>query len=75
MATIQAGRQYAARRVYKGEFEGHKHWYPKALNATIHPMINFFMNLSRERIVNRYCHLHPKVEADRLNELLRYQCR
>jgi len=29
--------------IQPNEFEAHQHWYPKALNATIHPMINFFL--------------------------------
>ncbi|HKK73461.1 MAG TPA: hypothetical protein VJ953_00195 [Saprospiraceae bacterium] len=56
-----------------GEFESHQHWYPKALNATIHPMVNFFLNLERERIVNRYCHLHPRVRPEVLNAILDYR--
>lgn len=56
-----------------GEFEAHQHWYPKALNATIHPMINFFLNLSQDRIVSRYCHMHPMVNAEKLTELLCYK--
>jgi hypothetical protein len=59
--------------VQPGEFEGHKHWYPKALNATIHPMVHFFLNLKRERIINRYCHLHPMVKPEVLNEILSYR--
>lgn len=59
--------------VHPGEFEGHQHWYPKALNATIHPMINFFLNLNQERIITRYCHLHPTVNAEKLRELLNYK--
>lgn len=58
-----------------GEFEAYKHWYPKALNATIHPMVNFFLNLEQERVINRYCHLHPKVEAKALRELMNYECK
>lgn len=58
-----------------GEFEAHRHWYPKALNATIHPMVNFFMHLSEERILGRYCHLHPKVDARRLRSLMHYRCK
>lgn len=65
----------AAKRVHPGEFEAHRHWYPKALNATIHPMVLFFLNLSRERIITRYCHLHPVVKADALAELLDYKCK
>lgn len=56
-----------------GEFEADSHWYPKALNATIHPMVNFFLNLSQERIIMRYCHLHPKVDAEKLKEILDYK--
>ena len=58
-----------------GEFEAHHHWYPKALNATIHPMINFFLNLDQDRLINRYCHLHPKVNAERLREILNYKAK
>jgi hypothetical protein len=57
--------------VRPGEFAPEKHWYPKALNATIHPMVSFFLNLDRERIVLRYCHLHPKVKPDILDSILR----
>jgi hypothetical protein len=38
-------------------------------------MIHFFMNLSKKRIVNRYCHLHPTVNGDVLSELLDYRPR
>ena len=61
--------------VKPGEFEAHQHWYPKALNATIHPMVNFFLNLSQERVINRYCHLHPKVKPEKLKELLEYNAK
>ncbi len=64
-----------AKVIHPGEFEAHRHWYPKALNATIHPMINFFLNLEQHRVVNRYCHLHPKVKAEVLEELLNYHCK
>lgn len=56
--------------VTPGHFEPSSHWYPKALNATIHPMVAFFLNLSKERIVERYCHLHPTVEKSILLEIL-----
>lgn len=60
----------AAELIQPGEFEAHNHWYPKALNATIHPMISFFLNLEQERIITRYCHMHPTVNADKLREIL-----
>lgn len=61
--------------VYPDSFEAHKHWYPKALNATIHPMINFFLNLSQERIITRYCHMHPTVDREKLTEVLNHRAR
>lgn len=61
--------------VQPGTFISDNHWYPKALNATIHPMVNFFLNLSKERIITRYCHLHPMVDRDQLREILNYQCK
>lgn len=61
-------------RVIKpGQFEPHEHWYPKALNAAIHPLVNFFLHLQKERIVQRYCHLHPKVSRAYLLQLLEYK--
>ena len=57
-----------------GSFRAETHWYPKALNATIHPMVSFFMSLDRERIVTRYCHLNPLVDPDGLRYILTYQC-
>lgn len=56
-------------------FEAENHWYPKALNATIHPLVSFFLNLKKERIIKRYCHLHPKVKAEYLDQILSYKPR
>jgi hypothetical protein len=61
--------------IQPGSFNGENHWYPKALNATIHPMVSFFLNLDKERIVKRYCHLHPMVNREKLEEILAYQCK
>lgn len=61
--------------VRPGTFQAEAHWYPKALNATIHPLVNFFLNLSPERIISRYCHLNPKTDQKQLENLLRYECR
>ncbi len=62
-----------AKLIQPGEFEPADHWYAKALNATIHPMISFFLHLDQERIIKRYCHLHPMVRPERLRELLKYK--
>ncbi|THH39751.1 ATP-grasp domain-containing protein [Neolewinella litorea] len=61
--------------VAPGTFKAEAHWYPKALNATIHPMVSFFLNLDRERMVSRYCHLNPLVDPDGLRKMLTYQCK
>jgi len=61
--------------IQPGEFEAHKHWYPKAMNATIHPMISFFLNLSQERIITRYCHMHPTVNSEKLHEMLNHRAK
>lgn len=73
--TIAKMTNTPPRLISPGSFVAEDHWYPKALNATIHPLVNFFLNLSPERIVNRYCHLNPKTDRGRLHKLLTYQCR
>jgi hypothetical protein len=70
MPNVACGREIQA-----GHFEPAKHFYPRALNATIHPMVAFFMRLSRERLVSRYCHLNPLVDPRALSEILAYQPR
>ncbi|WP_235295904.1 hypothetical protein [Portibacter marinus] len=54
-----------------GSFEPENHWYDKALNATLHPMVSFFLNLGNDRIVERYCHLNPRVRKSALEDLLK----
>lgn len=59
--------------IQPGSFDPVNHWYPKALNATIHPMVDFFLHLSKERIAERYCHLRPMVNRQYLEEVLSYR--
>mgnify|MGYP006268716909 CR=1 FL=1 len=70
-----ASSLFAPSLIQPGQFEPVDHWYPRALNAQIHPMVAFFMNLSPERVVNRYCHLNPQVDRAALLQLLAYQPR
>ena len=63
------------KKIFPGSFEAHQHWYPKALNATIHPMISFFLSLEQERIISRYCHLRPSVDPAKLREVLNHRCK
>ncbi|MHA2501674.1 MAG: hypothetical protein ACXAE3_02195 [Candidatus Kariarchaeaceae archaeon] len=55
-----------------GEFEDQAHYYEKVRNASIHPMVKFFLTLSNTQIIERYCHLHPEVDKDAITSLLSY---
>lgn len=56
-------------------FEQEHHFYPKALNANMHTMVNHFMNLDHDRIIKRYRHLNPKVNTEDLKNILSYNCK
>ncbi|CAM2005425.1 hypothetical protein [Acanthopleuribacter pedis] len=56
--------------VEPGQFETDNHYYPRALNAQLHPMIKHFLSLGNDRIAERYCHLHPEVDRDAVIETL-----
>ncbi|KAF9351524.1 hypothetical protein BGX34_000510 [Mortierella sp. NVP85] len=53
-------------------FEPEKHFYPRVLNAQIHPMVGYFFSLGNERIIARYMHLNPLVNEDVLRKCLEY---
>jgi len=55
----------------KGSFEAQNHYYPRVLNAHIHPIARYFMSMSNERIAARYEHLHPEVQKGSLLELMK----
>ena len=59
--------------VTPSSFIPHKHWYPKALNAQIHPLVAYFMNMSNERIAQRFTYLNPSVDSNYLQTLLTYK--
>ena len=58
--------------VSPGSFEPRNHFYSRVLNAQIHPLVSFFLRMSNRRIVNRYCHLNPRVDPDFLEDVLSY---
>jgi hypothetical protein len=64
-----------SRLIQPGTFEADHHWYQKALNAQIHPMVAYFFGLGPNKIINRYCHLNPQVDKAQLEEVLAYQPR
>ena len=54
-------------------FEPDHHFYPKALNSQLHPMVGHFFNLGHDRILKRYGHLNPQVDLEALDKVLKYQ--
>lgn len=53
-----------------GQFETERHFYPRTQNAQIHPLVMNFMRMSLERILLRFCHLHPGVDPQVLKQVL-----
>ena len=51
----------------------HLSYVTNLVNAQIHPTVAGFFNLNRERIIQRYCHLHPAVAEKDLHEYLNYR--
>lgn len=64
---------YSALKINPGEFESEEHYYPKVINAQLHPLVRYFLNLSNEQILHRYCHFHPEVKDEILRELLAFK--
>ena len=56
--------------VLPGNFETEEHFYPRVLNAQIHPLIRNLMDMGNERIASRYCHLHLEVSPESVRHLL-----
>ena len=56
--------------VKPGHFETELHFYPRVLNAHIHPLIRNLMDMGNDRIASRYCHLHPEVSPQAVRDLL-----
>ncbi|KAG0301530.1 hypothetical protein BGZ97_002753 [Linnemannia gamsii] len=59
-------------QVTNEHFESEKHFYPRVLNAQIHPMVGYFFSLGNERIIARYMHLNPQVNEEVLRKCLDY---
>jgi len=65
----------SAALVAPGLFNAQHHWYDKASNAPLHPLVQHFMSLSSAQLISRYCHLHPMTNKAELEALLRYEPR
>jgi hypothetical protein len=61
--------------VAPGSFRAEESYYPRVLNAQIHPTVATFLGLGNARIAARYAHLHPAVSADALLAALSYRPR
>lgn len=59
--------------VAPNNFEQDHHFYPKALNSQLHPIVSHFFNLDKDRIIKRYRHLNPQVNEKELDEILSYK--
>jgi hypothetical protein len=68
-------RAASAEQIVPGSFEPARHFYPRVLNAQVHPLVGYFMRMSSARVVNRYCHLNPRVEPAHLHAVLTYKPR
>jgi len=66
---------HQTRTVLPNQFEPNDHYYPRVLNATLHPQVRFFFSMGNERIAERYCHLHPEANAETVRALLQRKTR
>lgn len=65
-------RECCSRKVSEGEFDPVKHFYPRAVNAEIHSLIETFLSMGNDRIVARYTNLNPRVRPEVLKNILSY---
>jgi hypothetical protein len=61
------------RVVEPGSFEPVDHYYPRVLNAQIHPLMRYFLDLGNTRIAERYHHLHPEASRGAIGEALTHR--
>ena len=70
MDTAARGDQPRYELVAPGSFDPARHFYPRVLNAQIHSLVRYFLNLGNDRLIARFCHLNPAVDPAALGELL-----
>ncbi len=56
--------------VAPGSFNEIEHFYPRVLNAHLHPLVRHLLEMGNERIICRYCHLHPEADETALRHVL-----
>jgi hypothetical protein len=62
-----------AEKVIELSVETDQYYYNKVVHAQIHQVVKYFMNMSKERMIERYCHLNPMVQRADLHEILCYR--
>lgn len=73
MTTALQQANETHRMVQPGQFEPERHFYPRVLNAQVHPMVQHFFSLGPERIAKRYIHLHPEVDPEAVHRALAHR--
>ena len=70
----QTTKKYAT-KIKSGNFELEldKYFIQRTINAKIHPIVENFLKLNQEAIINRYSSCNPKVNKDILRQLVEYQ--
>jgi hypothetical protein len=66
-------KQGSVETITTGRFEAEHHFYPRVLNANIHPLVASFFSLGNDRILARYSHLNPSMDVQTLKNLLSYE--
>lgn len=64
---------YSAKAVLSGTYEPERHWYPRVLNAQLHPLVGSFLTLGNERMIARFSHMNPQVRPEALASILSYK--
>jgi hypothetical protein len=72
-AVVAPPKSPAYARITGKAFDPPQHFYPRVLNAQMHALVRFFFNMDNSRIVERYCHLHPRVAIEAVHRILNYQ--
>ncbi|KAI8140850.1 hypothetical protein BJV82DRAFT_621380 [Fennellomyces sp. T-0311] len=72
---LEAKPRTTPKVVRKGEFEPENYFYPRVLNAQIHPLVQSFFTLGNDRIIARYTHLNPLVQPETLHSILSYKAK
>lgn len=50
-----------------------KYYEKRVVNAQLASQVNSFISMGNERIICRYCHLHPQVDPEQLRAILSYE--